>query len=106
MKRRRGFYVGLATSAVIVLGLLLLRTGFASGYSLAAEFLSNRLTYIYVFAATAVVFMVLGYVLGRQADELRRLSLTDALTGLSNRHAFQMRLREEWHRSRRYRVPL
>ena len=106
MKRRRGFYVGLSTSAVLVLGLLVLRTLFASGYSLAAELLSNRLTYIYVFVATAVVFMVLGYVLGRQADELRRLSLTDALTGLANRHAFHMRLREELRRSRRYRAPL
>ena len=106
MERRRGFYYGLATAAGIALGLLVLRTAFASGYSLAAEFLSNRLTYIYVFVATAVVFMVLGYILGRQADELRRLSTTDALTGLSNRHAFHARLREEWRRSRRYRVPL
>jgi len=106
MRRRRGFYVGLASSAVLVLGLLVLRTRFGSGYTLAAEFLSNRLTYIYVFVATAAVFMALGYVLGRQADELRRLSLTDALTGLANRHAFQVRLREEWRRSRRYRAPL
>ena len=106
MKRRRGFYVGVATSAVIVLGLLLLRMTFASGYSLAAEFLSNRLTYIYVFVTTAVVFIALGYVLGRQADELRRLSMTDALTGLSNRHAFHTRLRDEWRRSRRYHAPL
>jgi two-component system, cell cycle response regulator len=97
---RRGLAVGIATAAVIVLGLLALRT--ASGYSLAAEFFSNRLTYIYVFVSTAVVFVVLGYVLGRQADELRRLSTTDALTGLSNRHAFQARLREEWRRARRY----
>jgi two-component system cell cycle response regulator len=106
VERKRGFYYGLATSAAIVLGLLLLRTTFASGYSPAAEFLANRLTYIYVFVATAVVFMVLGYILGRQADELRRLSTTDTLTGLANRHAFHARLREEWRRSRRYRVPL
>jgi diguanylate cyclase (GGDEF)-like protein len=92
VKQRRGLYAGLATSAGIVLGLLLLRTAFTSGYPLAAELLANRLTYIYVF--------------GRQADELRRLSMTDALTGLSNRHAFQVRLRDEWRRSRRYRAPL
>jgi two-component system, cell cycle response regulator len=83
-----------------------MRTAFASGYSVAAEFLSNPLTYIYVFVATAVVFTALGYVLGRQADELRRLSMTDALTGLANRHAFHMRFREEWRRSRRYHAPL
>jgi len=103
---RRGFYYSLATSAGIVLGLLVLRTAFASEYSIAAEFVSNRLTYVYVFVATAVVFMVLGYILGRQADELRRLSTTDALTGLSNRHGFHVRLREEWRRSRRHRAPL
>jgi len=91
---RRGFYYSLATSAGIVLGLLVLRTAFASEYPIAAEFVSNRQTYVYVFVATAVVFMVLGYILGRQADELRRLSTTDALTGLSNRHGFHVRLRE------------
>jgi diguanylate cyclase (GGDEF)-like protein len=106
VKRERGLYIGFATSAGIVLGLLLLRTTFASGYPLAAEFVENRLTYIYVFIATALVFIVLGYVLGRQADELRRLSMTDALTGLPNRHAFEARLRDEWRRSRRYRAPL
>lgn len=106
MKKKPGFYYGLAAATGIALGLLVLRTVFASGYSLAAEFVSNRLTYTYVFLATAVVFMVLGYILGRQADELRRLSMTDALTGLSNRHAFHVRLRDEWRRSRRYRAPL
>lgn len=106
MERRRGFSYGLATSAAIVVGLLLLRTVFVSERSLTAEFFSNRLTYIYVFVATAVVFMALGYILGRQADELRRLSTTDALTGLPNRHAFHARLREEWRRSRRYGYPL
>jgi diguanylate cyclase (GGDEF)-like protein len=106
VKRRRAFYYAVATSAAIVLGFLVLRTVFASGYSLTAEFLSNRLTYIYVFVATAVVFMVLGFILGRQADQLRRLSIIDALTGLYNRRAFHARLREEWRRSRRYRTPL
>src|SRR5207245_369240 len=105
-ERRRGLYAGFATSAAIVLGLLVLRTTFASGYSLAAEFLENRVTYLYVFVATALVFIVLGYRLGREADELRRLSMTDALTRLPNRHAFQARLRDEWRRSRRYRAPL
>jgi diguanylate cyclase (GGDEF)-like protein len=106
MERKRGLYYGLATSAGIALGLLVLRAVFASGYTLAAELLANRLTYIYVFLATAAVFIVLGYILGRQADELRRLSITDTLTGLANRHAFHTRLREEWRRARRYRAPL
>jgi diguanylate cyclase (GGDEF)-like protein len=106
VKISRGLSYGLATSAGIVLGLLFLRTAFASEYSLAAEFLSNRLTYIYVFIATAVVFAGLGYVLGRQADELRRLSTIDALTGLCNRRAFSVRLREESRRARQSRAPL
>jgi hypothetical protein len=41
-----------------------------------------------VFAVTAVVFLVLGYVLGRQIDDLRRLSTTNPLTNLANRRAF------------------
>lgn len=106
MERRRGLSYGLATSAAIALGLLLLRTVYVSERSFTAEFFSNRLTYIYVFVTTAVVFMALGYILGRQADELRRLSTTDALTGLPNRHAFHARLRDEWRRSRRYGFPL
>jgi predicted kinase len=74
--------------------------------SLSFEFLTNRLTYVYVFIATAVVFLLLGYTLGRRIDELRRLSATDSLTGLANRRAFHARLREEWLRARRYGSPL
>jgi predicted signal transduction protein with EAL and GGDEF domain len=94
------------TATGAVLGLLLLRAAFSSAPSLAFEFLSNRLTYVYVFAITAVVFLVLGYVLGRQIDELRRLATMDPLTGLANRRAFETRLRDEWRRTRRYRSPL
>jgi len=57
------------------------------------EFLANRLTDVYVFVATALIFLMLGYTLGRRIDELRRLSATDALTGLPNRRAFHTRLR-------------
>jgi len=38
-------------------------------------------------------------------EELRRLSVTDALTGLSNRRAIFQRLDEEFRRSVRYQVP-
>jgi diguanylate cyclase (GGDEF)-like protein len=37
---------------------------------------------------------------------LRRLSATDALTGLSNRRALDDRVRDEWHRASRYGSPL
>lgn len=44
--------------------------------------------------------------LGRKAAELERLSLTDALTGLPNRRAFDARLDDELARARRHGRPL
>src|SRR5687767_3953622 len=95
MKRQRGLNYGLLTAVAAVAGLVLLRATFSRAESLSAEFCPNRFTYISVFGATAVTFLVLGYVLGRQPDDLRRLSGTDALTGLCNRRALQDRLRDE-----------
>jgi len=106
MERRRWLAYALFTAAAAVLGLLLIRAAFTFVPSLTFEFVRNRLTYVYVFVATAVVFLVLGYILGRRIDELRRLSATDALTGLANRRAFQTRLGDEWQRARRYGSPL
>jgi len=103
---RRWWVYALLTATAAVLGLLFIRAAFAYVPSLAFEFLANRLTYVYVFVATALVFLVLGYTLGRRIDELRRLSATDTLTGLPNRRAFDTRLREEWLRARRYESPL
>ena len=106
MKRRRGFNYALLTAVGAVIGLLILRAVFAPAESVRADFLSNRYTYAYVFAATALTFLVLGYVLGREADRLRRASTTDALTGLPNRRAMNDRLRSEWQRAARYASPL
>lgn len=106
MERRQGLVYALLTAVAAVLGLLLIRAAFSFVPSLTFEFFTNRFTYIYVFVATALVFTVLGYILGRRIDELRRLSTTDALTGLANRRAFQVRLRDEWRRARRYTTPL
>lgn len=103
---RRWWGYALVTATAVVLGLLLIRAAFTYVPSLSFEFITNRLTYVYVFIATAVVFLLLGYTLGRRIDELRRLSATDALTGLANRRAFHARLREEWLRSRRFGSPL
>jgi len=103
---RRWWGYALLTATAVVLGLLLIRAAFTYVPSLSFEFLTNRLTYVYVFIATAVVFLLLGYALGRRIDELRRLSATDSLTGLANRRAFHARLREEWLRARRYGSPL
>jgi two-component system cell cycle response regulator len=106
MKRRRGFNYALLAAVAAVSGLFILRAVFAPGESLRADFLSNRYTYAYIFAATAATFLVLGYVLGRQADRLRHASTTDPLTGLPNRRAMNDRLRSEWQRAARYDSPL
>lgn len=44
--------------------------------------------------------------LKRQSDELRRLTATDALTGIANRRAFDEGLQLEWRRAMRSRAPL
>lgn len=86
------------------LGLLVLREWYVPR-PIAVELFSERLTYVYVFLATAAVLASVGCVLGRQADQLVALSETDALTGLANRRALIRRVGEEFTRSRRYGNP-
>jgi diguanylate cyclase (GGDEF)-like protein len=105
MKRRRALNYALMAAVAAVMGLLLLGAPFGSG-SLTADFFSNRYMFTYLFVAIAVTFLGLGYVLGRQADTLRRLSSTDPLTGLCNRRALDHLLQHEWNRAARYRSPL
>jgi diguanylate cyclase (GGDEF)-like protein len=64
------------------------------------------LTYTYVSLSTSIKFAVLGWRLGRKEDQLYDASLTDALTGVSNRRHFDARLREETARAARHRQPL
>jgi len=71
-----------------------------------AELMSERLTYLYVLLASAIVLAAVGFLLGRQADRLASLSQTDALTGLPNRRALNQHIREELQRSVRYGAPL
>lgn len=70
------------------------------------EIAADRAAYMYVGAATAVIFALFGYVLGRHADALTDLSETDALTRLLNARGFARRLDAEIRRSKRYREPL
>jgi diguanylate cyclase (GGDEF)-like protein len=86
-------------------GLLILRELYARRPVL-LEVSSDRLTYVYVFIATAIVLASLGFVLGRQADKLAALSQTDVLTGLPNRRALRRRLTDEFRRSLRYGTPV
>ena len=73
--------------------MLYLRLTTGSDPSILAEVSLNGPIYLYVFIATAAVFLTLGYVLRRQIDELRRLSTSDPLTGLQNRRGLQSALR-------------
>ena len=70
------------------------------------EIAADRAAYMYVGGATAVIFALFGYILGRHADELAELSETDPLTQLLNARGFASRLQAETRRSRRYREPL
>jgi len=94
----RCFYYGLLTAAASAFGLLYLRLT-TGGASILAEVSLNGAIYLYVFGATAAVFLTLGYVLRRQIDELRRLSTSDPLTGLQNRRGLQSALRTECART-------
>src|SRR6185436_19383323 len=87
MKRPRWLLYPLLTSAAVVLGLVLLRVASRSIPSAGVDFLRYRPTYLYVLAATAVVFLIVGFVLGRKIERFRRLSAIDSLTGLANRSA-------------------
>jgi len=101
VKSSRSAQYALMTAVAAVVGLLLLRAPFTA-VPLTADFFSNRYTFSYLFAAVALTFLGLGYVLGRQSDRLRRLSTIDGLTGLCNRRGFDDRLQKEWRRAERY----
>ena len=66
--------LALMTAAAAVLGLLLIRAGSSFVPSLTFEFATNRLTYLYVFLATATVFLVLG---------MFSVAVTGIVTGLA-----------------------
>ncbi len=96
---------GAALSIGAPTGLLALREVYAPR-PLSAELMSDRLTYLYVLIASALVLAWVGFLLGRQADRLASLSQTDALTGLPNRRALSEHIREELSRAARYRTPM
>jgi diguanylate cyclase (GGDEF)-like protein len=106
VEARRYLQYALLTAAAAVVGLLVIRSRVSTAPTIAFDAWSNRLTYLYLFAVTAIVFLSVGFLLGRQVDRLRGLATTDPLTGLANRRAFHARLREEWKRARRAGSPL
>jgi diguanylate cyclase (GGDEF)-like protein len=98
--------LGAVTSLAAPAGLLLLRLASGSAGSIVDELVLNRVTYAYVFAASAIALTIFGYAMGRQADVLHRLATTDPLTGLLNRRAIDERLQHEHGRAQRYGLPL
>ena len=81
----------------------------AEGVSLSqvrSELISDRRAYLYIGGATAAIFALFGYLLGRKADRLAQLSETDPLTDLLNARGFSACLDAEVKRARRYRQPL
>jgi diguanylate cyclase (GGDEF)-like protein len=73
---------------------------------LLGELAADRLAYVYLVLSTTTVFVSLGLLLGSQEDRLRRLAVTDPLTGLLNRRYFSARLHQELARAKRYETPL
>jgi diguanylate cyclase (GGDEF)-like protein len=62
--------------------------------------------YLYLTVSTTAVFSAFGWILGRNADRLDTMSLTDPLTGLGNRRQLDRRIRDELARAARYHTPL
>jgi diguanylate cyclase (GGDEF)-like protein len=65
----------------------------------------GKIAFVGVVYSTAAVFALLGHLLGSSFDEVRRLSITDPLTGLFNRRHFGRRLSEEAKRAQRHGHP-
>jgi len=108
---RRFLYalIAIVLSAGAPVGLLVVRLAGAEqvdGAALLRELEGDRPTYLYVLLSTLAVFAAFGYVMGRQADALVKLSHTDRLTGLGNRLAFEEWLGQEAARAARYGEPL
>ncbi len=90
-------------------GLIVIRqivSGRPSIDGIAADVAGDMLTYGYLTVSTALVFVVLGKLLGKRTDRLEESSKTDSLTHLANRRHFETRLAEEVRRAARYGSPL
>lgn len=85
---------------------LVLADGSASIEWVAAELAAQPATYAYLEVSTAIVFVLLGIIVGARQDHLSASSLQDPMTGLANRRHLHARLLEELERSARHGSPL
>ena len=84
----------------------LLHDQLASWGWISNELVNRALTYGYVAVFTAIIFSGLGAIIGAHEDLLHHMSLTDPLTGLSNRRHFDKRVRDELARVDRFHYPM
>ncbi len=78
----------------------------AAGLDPLEDFSRNPLVYSYFFCFTIVAFGVFGFVIGSREELLKKMSLTDSLTGLLNKQYLWNRINEEFASAKRYKTPL
>lgn len=99
----RGIY-GLLLSTASPLGWVLIQ--FLAGRDPFAEKYFDSLLYYYLSIATAIVFFILGYAIGKRELMITDLALTDGLTSLYNKRYFTNRLEQEFERCLRHLSPM
>jgi diguanylate cyclase (GGDEF)-like protein len=70
------------------------------------SFTGGRAIYASLWLFLGGLLVLGGWLFGRQEDRLRRMSITDPLTGLANRRELEQRLEQELARASRHGVPL
>ncbi|HTE55999.1 MAG TPA: GGDEF domain-containing protein [Kofleriaceae bacterium] len=66
----------------------------------------GRALYLILWVLIGALLVLGGWLFGRQEDRLRHISVTDPLTGLTNRRELERRLGQELARAMRHRTPL
>jgi diguanylate cyclase (GGDEF)-like protein len=66
----------------------------------------GKALYASLWIAIGALLVLGGWLFGRQEDRLRHISVTDSLTGLTNRREFERRMEEELARAERHGLPL
>jgi diguanylate cyclase (GGDEF)-like protein len=66
----------------------------------------GKALYASLWVAIGALLVLGGWLFGRQEDRLRHISVTDSLTGLTNRRELERRMDEELARAERHALPL